>query len=259
MIRIRPAHLNSFPLMLVPVVLTTRRHNNSGPRWLSYPYNAHNNCCVKASTVSPKDGLNVLSLHGILVDRVAEQTNCMPSIFDSNVGKLIHEALRIVYPGNWKPDSVPVEFTERLAITLMAGYNWLGHPAGSEEVGDFVAFMKYMRKHGTNPPVAAYAEMQRYDKSTQRAIRCFLAIAIACSERRFFVTADGRFGLGPRGLTKGDIVTVLYGGALPFALRSVSKERYRYVGACYISGIMNGEAMRKHKADREDDTVFHII
>lgn len=242
------------------IALTSHRHGDSGPRPLSHSsYNAHCNWAVRASTVSSRDSLNVLSLHGIPVDRVARRTNCIPDLFRSNVGQSIHEALRVIHPANWKPGSLSADFTEKLATTLIAGYNWHGHQAGSGDVDDFMAFMKYIKRHGTNPSAAAYAEMQRHDENSQKAILCFHAIAIACSERRFFVTADGKFGLGPRGLADGDIITVLYGGALPFALRLVSKRRYRYVGACYVSGIMDGEAMRKHKADRTEDTVFHIV
>jgi hypothetical protein len=45
------------------------------------------------------------------------------------------------------------------------------------------------------------------------------AVENVCLNRRFFVTKQGRFGLGPWSIKKGDIVCILLGGKTPFILR----------------------------------------
>lgn len=240
-------------------MLTERRYRDPGPRPFSGSFNAHDGQFIDCSTRSSKGGPNILSVRGIAVDQVVRRTSCTPSLFKNNISPLIHEALRVAHPHGQKPTSWSWEFSEKLAMTLMAGRNWIGQPAGRQDINNFVAFMKYMATHGQNPPAASYGEMRQYDEESQRIIRCFHTIAIACSKRRFFVTAEGRFGLGPGGLKDGDLVVVLNGGALPFALRRVAHRRYRWVGACYVLGIMEGEAMRKHKAEGSADAVFHIV
>jgi hypothetical protein len=63
--------------------------------------------------------------------------------------------------------------------------------------------------------------------------------------------------MGPPNLEVGDEVWILFGGRLPFALRTLqdqskisrlveyeqSKSQYVSLGDCYVHGIMNGEAM----------------
>jgi hypothetical protein len=44
--------------------------------------------------------------------------------------------------------------------------------------------------------------------------------------RLFFITKDGRLGLGPRAAKPGDIVTVLLGGETAFALRPADNGYY---------------------------------
>lgn len=235
------------------------RYRDPGPRPLASSFNAHDSHYIDSSTLSTKMDPNVLSVRGVHVDRVVRRTKTMPSLFKNNISQLIQEALQVVHPRDQKPDYWTWEFTEKFAMTLMAERDWVGHTAGAKEVEDFVEFMKYMSKHRQNPPTAPYGEIHQHDKGFQKVMRCFNAIAIACSKRCFFVTADGRFGLGPGGLAKRDVIAVLHGGALPFALRYFSNGRCQLVGACYVFGVMDGEAMRNHKADRKDDAVFQIV
>ncbi|KAK4502228.1 hypothetical protein PRZ48_005653 [Zasmidium cellare] len=235
-----------------------KRHKDPGPRPFVGTHNAHDGHFMKCSTLSSKGGPDVLSVRGVYADRVARRTNCMPSLFKNNIGQLLREALEVIHPDKQSKDTWTPDFTEKFSTTLMAGMNYIGQPAGPQEADDFLIFMKYMSRHRKSPPPAPYAEMDQYEKNQQQVLRAFHAIAVACSKRRFFVTTDGRFGIGPGGLADDDLIVVLYGGTTPFALRRVAKERYRYVGACYVLGMMGGEVMRKHKAERSRDYVFHI-
>jgi hypothetical protein len=75
----------------------------------------------------------------------------------------------------------------------------------------------------------------------------------ACINRRFFVTKEGGFGLGPWNLKKGDTVCILLGGRTPFVLRRrhdrASRKKhadenidstpfYKLIGEAYVDGLM---------------------
>ncbi|KAF5005965.1 hypothetical protein FDECE_7634 [Fusarium decemcellulare] len=59
--------------------------------------------------------------------------------------------------------------------------------------------------------------------------------------RRFFVTKAGYMGLGPCDLQPGDTINVLLGGSVANALRDNGDGTWRYIGECYVHGIMDGE------------------
>ena len=62
--------------------------------------------------------------------------------------------------------------------------------------------------------------------------------------RRFFVTAGGYFGVGPRETQVGDTVLILQNHAAPVVAFS-GLQQWKIVGECYIYGIMKGEAFNR--------------
>ncbi|KAI0125495.1 heterokaryon incompatibility protein-domain-containing protein [Xylariales sp. AK1849] len=83
-------------------------------------------------------------------------------------------------------------------------------------------------------------------ESIERHVRHYLA---GCFEsfigRSFFSTSDGHIGLAPRNSLPGDAVCILLGSRLPIILRqsSTTPPRWQVVGACFVPGFMNGEAI----------------
>ena len=75
----------------------------------------------------------------------------------------------------------------------------------------------------------------------------------ASSSTRFFTTDNDNaiIGTGPDGVRVGDIVCVLYGGDVPFILHPDGQGRYTLIGGCYVSGIMQGEALDMGLENRE--------
>jgi Heterokaryon incompatibility protein (HET) len=81
------------------------------------------------------------------------------------------------------------------------------------------------------------------------------SMVVALSGRCIFATDEGYLGLGPRNLKAGDLMCVVPGAEVPFALRERDdrvgrlkrtfwrKERREceLVGECYVHGIMDGE------------------
>ena len=68
---------------------------------------------------------------------------------------------------------------------------------------------------------------------------------------RFFVTADGRFGIGSEDVASGDEVWLLKGGRAPLVLRAAADgSGYRNVGEAYVHGVMYGEAATEETLGR---------
>lgn len=60
--------------------------------------------------------------------------------------------------------------------------------------------------------------------------------------RRLFATDNGHLGMGPRQMAPGDVVVILWGGAVPFVLRRRPQgDGYWLIGECYVHGVMFGE------------------
>ncbi|KAE9370097.1 HET-domain-containing protein, partial [Stipitochalara longipes BDJ] len=59
--------------------------------------------------------------------------------------------------------------------------------------------------------------------------------------RKFFITREGHFGIGPAALKKGDELFVLRGSLWPLALRPRNNGNYELIGDCYLHGFMDGE------------------
>ncbi|KAH6865642.1 heterokaryon incompatibility protein-domain-containing protein [Alternaria rosae] len=65
-------------------------------------------------------------------------------------------------------------------------------------------------------------------------------------DRRFFITTDGRMGVGPPEMLPGDSIAILLGGNVPFCIRAVPdapKGHYTLVGETYVHGLMDREGV----------------
>lgn len=70
------------------------------------------------------------------------------------------------------------------------------------------------------------------------------------SNRRFFVTKHGYWGLGPAAMRETDVCTVLLGADVPFVLRPTPKTRtFQLVGQAYVYEVMDGELIRKTEGE----------
>lgn len=65
---------------------------------------------------------------------------------------------------------------------------------------------------------------------------------VALHRRRLFTTQTGYLGLAPEEVCVGDSIAVLLGCNHPVVLRP-GKEGLRYIGECYVHGLMDGEAV----------------
>jgi hypothetical protein len=90
------------------------------------------------------------------------------------------------------------------------------------------------------------------------AFNYYWSVVQAITNRRFFVTREGFLGLGPIEVEIGDEVYVINGSNVPLVLRKIDLTNlpqrlakqdctppypmFLLVGACYVHGIMDGEA-----------------
>lgn len=91
------------------------------------------------------------------------------------------------------------------------------------------------------------AEYQRLKSLVRAHIepRTFMKdLTTACKGRKLFSTLSGHIGIGDGTLESGDLVCVFLGGITPFIIRPVD-QKYKFVGECYVHGIMHGEAFEE--------------
>jgi hypothetical protein len=74
---------------------------------------------------------------------------------------------------------------------------------------------------------------------------------------------QGYICLLPETATNGDEIVVLYGGKIPFCVRRAENggdgEAWRFIGDCYVHGIMHGQAMEMVNARSELERYFEFI
>jgi hypothetical protein len=76
--------------------------------------------------------------------------------------------------------------------------------------------------------------------------------------RLFYTTTKGYMGWIPDEARQDDLIGLLFGGHAPFVLRPIQDGTYRMLGACYVHGIMRGEAMGSEEWIEENAQEFTV-
>jgi hypothetical protein len=77
--------------------------------------------------------------------------------------------------------------------------------------------------------------------------------------RSFFITSEGRFGLGSGTTQTGDRLCVLFGATGPYLLRSeVETSTNKMVGDVYVADLMKGEVFELRDFEKEEYDTFVI-
>lgn len=95
--------------------------------------------------------------------------------------------------------------------------------------------------------------------STGDAFKWCHEASLVTRYRRFAVSANGYYVLGPDVMQEGDVVAVLFGGRTPFLLRRREDEDgggWTLVGECYVHGMMAGEALNLKGAVEDMFSIF---
>jgi len=82
------------------------------------------------------------------------------------------------------------------------------------------------------------------------AYRLLIAQGFTYKSRLCFLE-DGHVGWAPAEAEVGGVVCVLNGSVAPFALREIQDGTFRFVGECYVHGLVNGEILHLGKEERD--------
>lgn len=77
--------------------------------------------------------------------------------------------------------------------------------------------------------------------------------------RCVFITSSGKIGLGPDTMEPNDVIVILFGGNVPCVLRPLENTQWRFIGLCYIYGLMKGEALQGDGATKENPEWFGLV
>jgi len=106
-----------------------------------------------------------------------------------------------------------------------------------KQLAKFAKYLEYMEASLDPHDEDWWARMAYVSSDVEKHFVRFSA------NRRFCCTLNGRLGSMPKGAEVGDKICVLYGGSLPYVIRGCGNGRYRFIGDCYVHGVMYGEAM----------------
>lgn len=189
-------------------------------------------------------GPDVLFLQGAVADHVSDTTlTCEGEHWESYEG--FHEWLRSVKRLIRHYDHDSLQDVAQLGHIAMAFALTAGEAYNRKRTvsADLSTLKEYiddipMRRDSS---IAGLTEHMVYEKNKMDVMYAASCVTF-CLLRRIFVTHSGRLGLGPSAMRPNDLVVIFRDGNTPFVIRKID-DWYQLVGACYVYGIMDGEAV----------------
>lgn len=241
---------------------------------------------------SPRGDMGALTVKGIFCDRVAlhtiplSRTDFTDNSKTSPIFSMAKRCRVDTYPVppypyliSRSPGSIYIKDDDRIGAyrkTWTAGRAAGPDNAsrdGFDPVADFAAYqLRYFKnQYAATPSVDLILRMEtlKLDEGAERgdANRFAATAGDVCHGRKFFITQEGFFGIGPASLENGDAVHVLLGADVPFVLRQknmcgrrVDDGSYSWslLGECYVHGLMTGQAVRymAKRSEELDDVIL---
>ncbi|KAH8176345.1 heterokaryon incompatibility protein (HET) domain-containing protein [Sarocladium implicatum] len=100
-----------------------------------------------------------------------------------------------------------------------------------------------------------YLGTDDYDRFRETHVK----LAFNSRESSAVQTRDGYIGWAPIGTVPSDIVAVVLGCSMPLVMRHVHDSKYQLIGACWIFGMMNGEAVTAVKEGEKSVQTFELV
>jgi hypothetical protein len=227
---------------------------NDAPKLLSL-FRADNG--VPMSMYEKEGRSDALYLSGLVVDEVVR---VIPAIqLGMTLSKVQASMLEMerLHVDNWVES--PVGGVEaKVALVLLAGTNARKiRVTTSEALQGYQDYKKYLADHQTFPPYERDLE-EEASETDKVAARFQEALANSAFHRAVFHTKFGHVGLCPESTRIDDFVTILYGSRWPGVLRFDDSE-FSLVGISYVYGIMDGEAVQRHRRKGLTDTLFCLV
>jgi hypothetical protein len=244
LVGLRPKHSPDLPTWAID--LARRSDVESSYSWWdhSHRYTWFNASWDKTLEWDRLEGGTVLSLYGILVGHVEDVGSAS---IHANVMEASNKELADII-GSWK--------------NVMARYLEFCHP--HPEYPNGFSFENAFWRTMISDLVTAEFPRRRAEHTDSHLVSEFykngtlseILTSLRCMvlNQAFFITTEGYIGIGSPDMVRGDEVWVLFGGKVPFILRSTGNAgnrqckrsiNYTLVGNAYVHGIMDGEAVEQ--------------
>jgi len=201
--------------------------------------------------VALSDCSNVISIKGFVLDNVSKHTDALRrgiKVLDAT-----HQIIEIIKHVNTHASSNPYWGVDLIPGHLLSPEFYL------DKYGNGLVKFYDHSPHFTliTPEVEELCEP--FNKPhTKTASHSFFKNPLAfCNNRKVFRTPSGYIGSGPHILESGDLVCILFGADMPFILRR-EEEHHVLIGAAFVFGLMNGEAMKGFLEGRYKAETFEI-
>jgi hypothetical protein len=248
------ADSQAFPTWTVRADVLHKRHNA-----LSLPsfYHPSKGLEAPSSLSNVSFDKNVLLLQGIVVDQVVQTASvcCYDTLEDDEE---YHQWLVLVKDLVMCHRNIAMQEDIDLAIasTLAGGQAKSGKKAQPDDLQMLAEYIKGLAIREDGIVSDGVSIRSPFDEEKAGAMRRSVNLTW-CMDRRFFVTAAGYMGLGPRCMQPEDTVVILRGGYTPFILRK-KDDCYWLIGPAYVHGIMYGEAVQMDRDRGGSEVVFHV-
>lgn len=238
-------------------VLDRKKYDGPYPYKLGAPFEANDRSHMRLFNCT--DGSEALEVAGVLIDEVIDVTSVPTRFTASAISNLIASTENLRPQTSWVED-LGGGSEVRASVVLGAGTAInLTRAAEQEKLQGYQSLKHYLEDHESLPPSKLDLEPNASDN--ERTAAYYLDdMRFATRHRAVFNTKDGHLSLGPECTQPGDILAILYGCQWPVVMRPLpTPGEYTFLECSYVYGIMDGEAVRRHKELGREDDRFRII
>ncbi|KAF4984582.1 hypothetical protein FZEAL_258 [Fusarium zealandicum] len=198
---------------------------------------------------------NKLGVSALVIDSIDQFTATMEKAgfepIDDAGGRLVEQCWDVAM-------QKPCPYTRKEAVTAFASTLLCEYKKGSQH-SQSPSAVEQLAGFCMRANVAFYKDLERTNglwtlDTTLRAGKMFgPTFKGYATNRRFFSTQSGGWGLGPAAMQHGDVCAVLFGADVPVVLRPMdARGEYKLVGECYMYKFMDGEAVLAWREGQQD-------
>jgi hypothetical protein len=213
---------------------------------------------VPLHTREETDMPDTLIVSGIWIDEIAVTHD--PLLFDTTAREvlaLIEEVERSQHDAYANKPNAALE--TRIGTVLIGGVMGGIRPPSDVVLRYYQDYKKCLRTRHRFPAEFRDAGNTTVDEE-KGAITFNQYFGTNTLNRAIFQSREGILGVGAAFVRSGDIIAILYGCEFPVVLRPLPQSGgLRFLGMSYVYGIMDGEAIRKHKEMNKKDSEFVLV
>jgi hypothetical protein len=198
--------------------------------------------CAGGETTVPKDtilGTDRLILKGFVFDTLVDL--CEPA---TDLG------VSLGFDSSTQHQTV-IRAWAKKALDIRGGSDPYFHTCGRKEafwrtlIADAIGSERVTEEDQAADTFNIWSGRAEAPKEEIPAMEAFLSAVVRASNNRMLcITSNGYIVLASAQAEEGDLICILLGGQTPFILRKGDRQHY-LIGACYVHGIMDGEAMKE--------------